>query len=213
VFHTNNNEENIFSRVSYYIAILFSILNIGPYLQEKVVPIQGGVTGIAGPIYPLFGIYLILNLIYVTYRLSSFIKNTKKDMEKNRTKYFLTFLTILGIFGLIDILRKLSVIYIVPILLTEYGIIIFIIGTTYTIIKFHLLDINLIFKKSTKYSLIGIFVLSLFEVIKIVIENGFELLFNIEGNITTSISIILLSFFFEPIKKKTEDFVDKIFIH
>ncbi|MBU0757525.1 MAG: hypothetical protein KKF44_05645 [Nanoarchaeota archaeon] len=196
----------------YFLSLLFFLSNLGTGFFTGIETKPGGFTGVPGFAFQIFAFYLISAVIYVIYEYSKAMRHAGSFAEKNRQKYFITLLMMPAIAGILDSLRKAGIVYLVPILLIEWGIIIFVVGCTYAILKYHLLDINIIFKKSVMYSIIGAVVLILFEVLKFILGESFKVFLGITNPEVSAISVLILAFTFEPIRVKTEKIFDRIFI-
>lgn len=204
-----------FSRtvIGWYVAsALFATIGIGAGFFSAVIVKPGGFTGVPGWAFQYFLIFVIISYLQVMYRFIGYLRSEITLDDRNRIKYLLTFLTILAISAILDMLRKMDIFRIADFLITEYAIILFAVGVTFTILKYRLLDINIVLHKSTWYSLIGAIVLILFEVLKDIIGELMNV-FIISGNVPVShISLLVITFLFEPIKNKTEKVCDKIFL-
>ncbi|GAF76070.1 unnamed protein product, partial [marine sediment metagenome] len=133
---------------NYLIAFGFLVLTFTEQIFNSVVMEEAGYAGIAGPLYNFFTAYLFIALLFCVWTFIISFITAKSIDQKNRIKYILASIIILGITALLDMFRKLGIFTLTNIDLTRFGIFIFLIGISYTIIKYKLLNINLVIKKS-----------------------------------------------------------------
>ena len=76
--------------------------------------------------------------------------------------------------------------------------------------KYKLLDIHIIIHKSALYSIIAFVTLLFFELLKLFLEEYFSGYFF--GEHASKVSVLAMSFMFEPIKQRTEKLFDRIFL-
>ncbi len=196
----------------YLISAIFIVMSLGNLIFSDIKKIEGGFSGVPGRAFLLVTIFVLVSYSLIIYNFIKSLGETKKSEELNRIKYLIVLLSLLAFLGILDILRKSGLLVITDILLTEYGIILFVIGTAYIIEKYHLLEIKYVFHKGTMYSIIGSSVLIVFELLKSLVGEILEV-FLIHDNVTIAqVSILCLTFLFEPIRAKTEKFCDKVFL-
>jgi hypothetical protein len=206
---TKNSKKRLL-QLWYFISFIFGVLCFTDAFVAGLKVVPGGFSGIGGWAYPVFGMFVVLTFGIVTFLFINYLAKTKSEVEKNKTKYLLALLPILVIAGIIDLLRKSQILYLTNILVTEYAIIFFMIGVLYTIMKYKLLDIQIIMHKSALYSIIAFVTLLFFELLKLFLEEYFSGYFF--GEHASKVSVLALTFFFEPIKKRTEKLFDRLFV-
>ena len=200
-------KKNYLIEISYFASIVLTLMAIGNIIISSVSikPFHEEL----GQGYFAFMLQLIFTYILCTYYLVTYF-NKASASERTRTIYMLFFFSILSLAAAIDMLRLAEIIVFIDVLLLQYAIFLFIIGITYTILKYRLLKIRVIIHKSAKYTLIATIVLLIFELFKIVLDELFSDILSI--SYSSKVSIILLTFLFEPIKQKTEKFCDRLFL-
>jgi len=200
-------ENKSLAYVFYGISLIFSIINLGNGFFSGVFFGDGRYREILNFGYTYFTFYLALCVIFVVYRLFYYEKHAKDQAERNRTHYLLVLLLILAVSVVLDLLRNANLLVLVDALLMQYTIILFIIGVTYSIIKYHLLNIKVILRKSALYSIIGVVVLLVFELIKMALDE-FLIFFFGANNLASKLSVLAIAFLFEPIRNRTERIFD-----
>jgi len=163
--------------------------------------------GTLGPLYhPFFVIWLSI-VFYSHYKLSlSYFR--LKGIKKTQITYFLlaTFLGFLG--GLTNFI-------------TAYGIDVFPYGnftiplyciiTTYAIVRYRLMDINFVLKKTAVYSLSAGILTSLFVVIVVSMTKLLSEMAGITSLTITVIAAITIAILFNPLKNRIQKIIDKTF--
>ena len=197
-------------KIWYLLSIIFGILSLTNAFVTGLKVVPGGFSGISGWAYPVFGLFVVISFGIVTHNFLRYLGKAKSSIEKNKTRYLLALLSILVIAGIIDLFKKLGILFLFDVLIVEYAIIIFMAGVLYTIMKYKLLDIHIIIHKSALYSIIAFVTLLFFELLKLFLEEYFSGYFF--GEHASKVSVLALSFMFEPIKQRTEKLFDRIFL-
>ncbi|MEM3036439.1 MAG: histidine kinase N-terminal 7TM domain-containing protein, partial [Thermoplasmata archaeon] len=189
--------------------LFFVVFSFTPFILKGVSYIDWGLKTIYGPLHPLFSFYLIG---YVLLGHFIFLKKYResKGLERLQIKYFFLGMLLTSVFAVTTNL-------IFPLLGTsKYSSLgpsfsIIMVGfTTYSILKHRLMDINIVLKKGTTYTLLMalIFVPSF-----ILILLGQKIFF---GKINTLFSLVLsgilflVAILFNKIKPSTERAVEQI---
>jgi signal transduction histidine kinase len=82
---------------------------------------------------------------------------------------------------------------------------------TISIIRYHIMDIYLIINRSTVYTLVVVFLLTLYALIIAVAMKVIGTFTTESSIITSAIAAILLALLFDPVKKQVQKFIDKKF--
>ena len=189
--------------INYTIAFIFVFLTFTGKIFSSVAIEETGYTGVAGSLFNLFTGYLFLALLFCVWTFIISFATTKSREQKNRIKYILASISILGITALLDMLRKLDVFTLTDIDLTRFGIFIFLIGISYTIIKYRLLNINFVLKKSIVFGLAMVISAILYILIEKFFDKYFELIFGSALGNASVFAALFIALFFDKIKDKT----------
>jgi len=158
-------------------------------------------------IYAIFTSLWIYSVIY-NYQLAYKRIKTSSDEKRNKIKYFFLSLSIGFIGGITDFFP------IFGINLYPYGnflVAVFPIAMTFVILKYHLMDINIIIRRSLIYSLLVTSITIIFLISVLVSERLFHQVVHYQ-NVTTSITTaILIALIFTPLKNRIQDLVDRAF--
>ena len=140
-------EKNII-RIFYIISFLFLFILFNPNFIKGIIRRAPYSAVIPGPLYPLFILFFGILCPYAIYQLFIAVKN-KKGYKKNQLEYLCIGFFIALIGGILHLAA--GYIHMEPfphdILLIVWTAII-----SYAIIKYHLMDINIVIKKSTLFA-------------------------------------------------------------
>ncbi len=158
-------------------------------------------------------LYIIFFFIWIAYVISTYqlaykkIKTTS-GKQRNKIKYFFLNVTIGYIGGVTNFLPILGI------NLYPYGnflVAVFPIGMTLIILKYNLMDINIIIRKSLIYSLLVTTITLIFLISVLVSEHLFNQVIHYQ-NVTASIVMAsLIALIFTPLKNRIQDLVDRAF--
>lgn len=192
---------------NYTIGLVFLLLTFTKNILSSVETDVTGYYGVAGQSFNLFMGYLILALLFsIVLFVTSFIESKneiKKRDYRNRIKYILGSIVILGISAILDMLRKAGLLVLTNIDLTRFGIFIFLIGISYTIIKYRMLNIDIVLKKSITFGLAMIISAILYMLVQNFFEEYFHVIFGSKLGNASIISALFIAMFFDKIKDKT----------
>jgi signal transduction histidine kinase len=82
---------------------------------------------------------------------------------------------------------------------------------TISIIRYHIMDIYLIVNRSTVYSIVVVFLLTLYALIIAIAMKVIDTFTTESSIITSAVAAILLALIFDPVRKQVQKFVDKKF--
>jgi signal transduction histidine kinase len=158
-------------------------------------------------IYYLFCLLWTASVVY-DYRLAFIkIKTTSKE-KRNKIKYFFLSLSIGYIGGLTNFFPILGI------NLYPYGnflVAVFPIVMTFVILKYNLMDINIIIRRSLIYSLLVTTITIIFLITVLMSERLFHQVIHYQ-NITSSIIMAsLIALIFTPLKNRIQDLIDRAF--
>ena len=191
----------------YVLSVIFLIFDFTPLFIEDVGPILSfRYYGIPGRVFSLFVISFIAVTTFGHYILIKYLKKSE-GQTRNQIKYLL-FATVIGFFGGVTTFLPVFKIEIFP--FGFYLVSIYVLITSYAIVKHRLMDINIVLKKGTTY----IFLILLLFVPSILLVILSQNIFFGKINYLFSTIIFLLLFMvtilFYRIKPKTEKAVEQI---
>jgi len=158
-------------------------------------------------LYLIFLIIWISLVIWGNYEL--IIYYLKSSGVKKKQSLYLLIGMLLGFSGGITNFFPMFGIDIYP--FGNFTIPIYCLISTYAILRYRLMDINLVFRKSMVYSLSAGILTGLFVVIVISMTNFLSNVAHISSLTITSGAALIIAILFNPIKNKIQSFIDKNF--
>ena len=161
----------------------------------------------AGPLYFLMIIFFYtyvsrsLFLLYHAYR--------EADPTSRRKLGYLLWSSLVGYIG-----GSLAFLYVYdiphPIILAymPYAVLVYVMGTAYAIIKHHLLDINIVFKRSLIYSILVASLTLEYLIIVWFLERFFQTAIGYRSIPATVFALLTIAILFQPLKDRIQRFVD-----
>jgi two-component system NtrC family sensor kinase len=144
-------EKNRLVVTFYALSFTFLIFDFTPLLIKDVRPILSfHYYGIPGPNYPFYTVCVVGIISYSHYVLIKYYKRSG-GQTRNQIKYLL-FATVIGFFGGATTFLPVFKIEIFP--FGFYLVSIYVLITSYAIVKHRLMDINIVLKKGTTYVLL-----------------------------------------------------------
>lgn len=202
-FNSVEKFKDVILAINYTIALIFLVLTFTGNIFSSVVMEETGYVGVTGSLYNAFTGYLLLALLFCVLVFVISFRKAKDNEQKNKIKYILASIIILGVSALLDMSRKAGIFILTNVDLTRFGIFIFLIGISYTIIKYRLLSINFVLKKSVVFGLAMVISALLYILLQNFFEKYFNLIFgSVIGN-ASIISALLIALSFDYIKDKT----------
>jgi len=190
----------------YILSVIFLIFDFTPLFIKDVGPILSfRFYGIPGRVFSLFVISFIAVTVYGHYILIKYLKKSG-GQTRNQIKYLL-FATVIGFFGGATTFLPVFKIEIFP--FGFYLVSIYVLITSYAIVKHRLMDINIVLKKGSTYVLL---MLLLFGPSILLIILGQKVFFNKINYLFSGIITLLLflvSILFYRIKPQTEKAVEQ----
>jgi len=205
-------EEKILPLFLYIVVIFLSFFVFNSTLYFKDVTLRywgyfpkGGILALL----ELFIIHAIIGArcIFLLIKQLKIEKATHNFIEYNRLKY-LTFALGVFLFTSLDYIPKF-VLDFYPIGFVTIAIFLYL--STYCIIKHNLLDINIVFRKGTVYSILISIITTIYFILAYLAENLFRGFIGYKSIPLTLVMIIFFILLFQPLKNKIQLFVDKYF--
>jgi len=160
-----------------------------------------------GVLYVIFFYLWLISVVYAFFLAFTNIKNVSAK-KRNQIKYFFLITTI-GYTGGIGNFLPVFGIMIYP-----YGnflVSIFILLTTYVILKYNLMDISIVIRRSLIYSLLVSSITIIFLISVLISERLFHQIIHYQ-NVTTSVIMAgLIALVFTPLKNRIQTLVDRAF--
>jgi len=205
-----SNKRNSLIKLCYLISALFLLSNLTPIFVKTTAPIYKlnyfAVPGIA---YYMFLIYFAFVVVYTCKQLIDSLPNCKNYHKKQQIMYLLwgNLLGYLGGSTNFNFILGIQPYEIIP--WCTYFVGIYGIFVAIAILKHHLMDINIIVKKSLIYS----FLISALTVIYILLilslEKTLQMFISYNSNYISLLSAMTLAFIFTPLKNKIQFIIDK----
>lgn len=190
--------------LAYSLSLVFILLGRIGVFSADITYVYGSYRVIGGPADRFFALFFFSFSSYGAYLLFKRYKMTDSFLERNHLRYLLygIFVAVLG--SISNILRVLGV-QIYP--LAPLGVLLLNIMIAYSIVKYRLMDINVIIRLGVIYGLLTALVTGIW-LATIFIFEGFLHFQTLYARILTVIFII---FIFQPIRERIQLMVDKIF--
>ena len=212
VFTNRFKQLNLFLKIVLVIPIiLIFLLSFSRYLVIDLTRYSWGVDPTYGPGYPIFLIYFFSYMAISFYLIIKEYK-TEKGIRKSQLLYFLIGTSLSAIIGI-----STNIIY--PIItgysrISKIGpacTIIMIIFIGYAILRYRLMDIRVIFKKSIVYGFIFIIILFTSILIALFLKDVLYEQLAIDPTISIVVLMMIMIFIFPGIKNYIQKELDKIF--
>jgi len=194
--------------LAYIISTTLLVFNFTPLLVKDVVP-KGSFNyaSVPGIVFPFFVLYFFLILVYSSYVIINEFRNSI-GIKRNQLK-FIILASVIGFSGgSTNFLLVFDVLKIPPI--GNYFIALYLFILFYAIVKYHLMDINIFFKKGTTYFLLTLLLLVPSAIVIILTQNIFFKEVNYLFTLIVLSTLLLVTFLFHQIKPGTERAVEQI---
>ena len=158
-------------------------------------------------IYIIFFFLWITSIVYI-YQIAYIKIKTASGEKQNKIKYFFISSSIGFIGGITDFFPAFKI------NLYPYGnflVAVFPIVMTYVILKYNLMDINIIIRKSLIYSLLVTSITLIFLISVLISEHLFSQVAHYQHVTTSIITAILIALIFTPLKNWIQDLIDRAF--
>ncbi|MFC1703557.1 nitrogen regulation protein NR(II) [Candidatus Omnitrophota bacterium] len=159
-------------------------------------------------IYMALWLSLYLKTMYLTY-IHGYrnIANLYTKEECNRIKYGFWIL-VFGCLGIIDFLAKYGF-EVYPIGYIFIPIFAFI--TAYSIVKHHILDIEIVLKKGLVYSILVGIITIIYLLLVVLVEKLLQGMMGYQSIVISAAAALVIALLFIPLKNKIQNFVDRVF--
>ncbi|MFH1369073.1 MAG: HD domain-containing phosphohydrolase [Elusimicrobiota bacterium] len=207
--HTENAESPLFKRVFLYAvagALALSALDFTPFFLISVTP--NPFTEEIGPLYFLFVAYFLFFVSFSLYHLFRCYRNTNSYEKKNRLKYIFTALVI-GVIAVCVYFATLVDRTIPPV---HYFIeMAYLSIFAYVIVRYHAMDINIIFERSTVYAVMIAVVTTIYLATIFVIENILKEFIGYSSLVARLLAALIIALTFLPLRTRIENLIDRVF--
>ena len=205
-------KQKLINSINYFIGFLFiGLLYFSDYFIKDLHEYPWGfyprASVITHPLFLLFfnGLFAV-SILSIALKLRDRNKNLS-SIYKNRLKYI--FLgSIFGIFGVVDFLPNYGInIY-------PFGFIFMIIIPTiisYAILRYHLMDINVVFKRTAAYSLSAGLLTAFFAILVITATDLLSSYTKISSLKISVVAAFVITMLFNPLRNKIQVLIDKMF--
>jgi signal transduction histidine kinase len=191
----------------YALSLIFLIFDLTPLFIKDVGPILFFQHyGIPGPVFPIYAVSFITIIGYSHYLLVKYFKKSE-GQARNQIRYILL-AAIIGFFGGLTTFFPNFNVEIFP--FGFYLISLYVILTSYAIVKHRLMDINIVFKKGTTYALLMVLVFIPLVIISILSEKLFFGKISYLHSFVIFALLFLAGVLFYKIKPGTEKVVEQL---
>jgi hypothetical protein len=160
--------------------------------------------GYLHPIYLLFLFYIDIKCVYV---LINALKEKEAPIKNQQIKYLILALLFYNVAA-----TDFSINYGIGYYPLGFVFILISIGTiAYSILKHHLLDINIIIKKTVIYSLITAVLSGVFIAVVYLVESFFRGLIKYQSIWAAILAAFMVAIIFQPLKNKIQEVVNRLF--
>jgi signal transduction histidine kinase len=195
-------------RLGYFLSLTFFLLSFTQLLVRDAVPkLNFPFWPVPGSLYPL---YLLIFSGYIGYSIYLLMNAMKKSIgyRKNQIKYVL----IGSILGFSGGFTNFPLWYNVPIYpFGNFAVLLFFIFFTYAVIRFKLLDITVIMKKTAAYSLSAGLLTSLFVILVLTLTNLFSIFTQVSSFKVSIFVAIIIAILFNPLRNRIQRIIDRLF--
>lgn len=206
---TDLRKERIFVPVFYLVGLVFLILLwSGNYFIDGLYHYYWGYYPKAGLLHPAYLLFLTIATLRIFSILSRSLKSDSlTPIARNQVKYVLA---LIGIYAMASFD-----------FLVNYGLEIYPFGfifvcvslylTSHAIVRYRLLDINIVIRKSLGYSLVAGVLTSVFVVLVLAMTRYLSEVAGITSFSITVIAALTIAFLFNPLKSRIQSIIDRIF--
>src|SRR3989339_782907 len=203
----------VFSRTLIFIfpAIIF-LLTLYDFMLKNI-DIKAGIPVPAwGSGYPVF---VFLSFAYIFFSLFNLLKSYLFLQGKEKAQALCLFLGLaLSLFflgsttWLVPWFRGVRIIMFAP-----FSVLFFVFFTSYAILKYHFMDIEIVFRRGFVYGTIRAFVMILYALVLLVTERILWMFIGGNSIVVTSLSIVVFAAFFQPFVNFLQNLADRFFFH
>lgn len=194
--------------IGYLISLLFFFpLVWTSYIFDGVYEYSWGYWYKAGSVHPFFLGYFIFFMLLSFYKLYVQYKKEDVPIERNRKKY-LFFGLMIAYIGSVDYIPTYGITF------YPFGwlpFMIFLSMAFYAIVRYRLMDINFVFKKTMAYSLSAGLLTGLFVVLILTATQLFSTFAHVDSFKISVVAALAIALLFNPIRIKIQTLIDKLF--
>ncbi|MBL7129873.1 MAG: hypothetical protein ISS45_00465 [Candidatus Omnitrophica bacterium] len=199
-----------FNFISLIYGIISSYLILkSDYLINGVKKYFWGYYPLAGIFHPVYLIFFFGFILVAFYFLFKFVLKPNLDsLKRNQIKYVLLAFIFFN-FASIDFIPNYGI------ELYPFGYIptiLFLAIVAYAIVKHHLMDINIVFRKGLVYSILITIFTVIYLSIVILIERIFQGILGYRSLLISIIFASVIALIFIPLKNKIQSFIDRVFL-
>ncbi len=163
---------------------------------------------IAGRLHPVFLAYFLLLIMMSNFLLLRQLLTRQNPENKTNKLRYIAFGFIVYTFACLDFIPNYGIeIYPMGYLFTTVYISIF----CYAIVKYQLMDISIVIKRSIIYSILITVVTMIFLVAVLISEKFFEGVFGYKNILLSILTAVFIAIIFNPLKNRLQGFVDRLF--
>jgi signal transduction histidine kinase len=163
--------------------------------------------------YFIFRFYVVIYVLFSIFQLSLSYRKAELDEERAQIQWIFYGL-IVGLLPFIVLYMIPSALGLRPLLSEEISAVFFFVipaAFAIAIIRYKLMNIEVVINRSLVYSLLTIFIVSLYLIFVQISERLFSKFFVVHEIVFSAIGVFLAAAAFQPALKKIQDFVDKAF--
>ncbi|MBI3891653.1 MAG: hypothetical protein HY303_09015 [Candidatus Wallbacteria bacterium] len=196
-------------RTVWVLCVGFCILDFTPWMLTAG---SDRVVGSGGPaLVPVGLVFGWINLRFLL-RFWSVRRACGDEMQKNRIDYLMTGVLVFGVSAGIDMLHRLGVYRLFPVLIAQWGVLTFMGMSAYAIVRHQLLDIEVALSRGLVYTLAtgstGVFFVLFSELMATLGEKQVALIHPSNAGFFAG---VLAAFTFDPIRHLVQKVIDYIF--
>ncbi len=209
VFPTDEGDfKKIYKLILVIPALIIIVLSPTSLNVEKIILRSWGAEVVVGPLYLFLLVYYVVFLFLAFYIL---IKKYKKSMNlvRNQIRYIFLGMGISSILGLTTNLVLLFFNISQYSLLGPISMLFFIGFTTYAILRYRLMDIRVIIRRSAVFTSLVLLITAIYAILAFILSLVFTDIFGVSSLILNGIVMaILVALGFEPLKKWLSEVTD-----
>ena len=191
----------------YILTFIFLFFDFTPFFIRDVGPILSfRFYGIPGVVFPFFAVFFVVIAGYSHYVLINYFKGSE-GQTRNQVRYLL-FATIIGFIGGGSTFLPNFNIEVFP--FGFYLVSIYVLITSYAIVKHRLMDINIVVKKGTTYVLLMLLLFIPSFLLIFLIQKVFFREINYLFSLVVSCTLFLVAILFNRIKARAEKAVEQL---
>ncbi len=190
--------------VCYFLSSVFAFTNLSDLVITNIVRLTYSYYGVAGPLYLPFVFYFGMIVVYCHFLL---FKTRKEGSPVHRLQIkYLLIASFVAYAGVVDFLPSFGIdIYNFGNLLN----VIFVSIVSYAIVRHHLMDIEVIIKKTIMFTSLFALVLASAVIVTVIIEGLVGQLFTIHHTASMLLSAVVAMILYEPTRKFIVDITDR----